>query len=105
MVVSTHRLPESESACVVPPGSASSTECGNSLRTSRLPPNGVAASSFSSISRALPIPLPFTLVGLDAGAFQYRHGALNQALAQVSNGAMLFTRVLSMLHLAQRSGH
>ena len=39
-----------ESAWVVPPGSANSTECGNSLRTSRLPGNGVAASSVSSIS-------------------------------------------------------
>src|SRR6266480_6604187 len=105
MVRSTHRSPNRESACDVPPGSASSTEWGNSLRTSRLPSNGVAASSVSSISRALLTLLPFTLVGVLAGAFQYRHGALNQALPQVSNGAMRLMRVLSLSHLAQLSGH
>src|SRR5215471_15068373 len=104
MVPSTHRSPESESAWVVPPGSASSTECGNSLRTSRLPSNGVAASSVSSISSALRIPRPSTLTGLVIGASQFRHGALNQALPQVSNGATPLIRVLSRLHLAQLSG-
>jgi hypothetical protein len=98
-------LPFSESACVVPPGSASSTECGNSLRMYRLPSNGVAASRVSSISRVPLILLPLTLTGVDAGAGQYRHGALNQALAQVSNGAVRLTRVLSLSHLAQLSGH
>src|SRR5580700_11908226 len=105
MVLSTHRSPNSESACVVPPGSASSTECGNSLRTSRLPSNGVAASSVSSMSRALWIALPLpsepTCTGRWAGAGQYRHGALNQALAQVSNGATRLTAVLSASQTAQ----
>src|SRR5215831_16088283 len=105
MVRSTHMSPNRESACEVPPGSASSTEWGNNLRTSRLPPNGVAASSVSSISRALLTLFPFTLVGVLAGAGQYRQGALNQALPQVSNGAMRLTRVLSLFHLAQLSGH
>src|SRR5690348_18457972 len=105
----TLSAPGGAAACrscpTVQPGSASSTERGNSLRTSRLPSNGVAASSVSSISRALLILLPFTLVGVLAGAFQYRHGALNQALPQVSNGAMRLMRVLSLAHLAQLSGH
>src|SRR5260370_1200446 len=107
MVLSTHRSPKSESACVVPPGSASSTECGNSLRTSRLPSNGVAASNVSSISRALLIPLPLICIGVvaEAGAGQCRHGALNQAFPQVSNGAILLTRWLSLLHTAQLVGH
>ena len=50
---SSHASPKSESAWVVPPGRASRTECGYSLRTSRLPAYGVAASSVSSTSRAL----------------------------------------------------
>src|SRR3984885_4275540 len=109
IVPSTQRLPNSESACVVPPGSASSTECGNSLRTSRLPGNGVAASSVSSMSRALRIALPLppepTRTGRWAGAGQYRQGALNQALPQVSNGAILLTAVLSASQTAQLVGH
>src|ERR1700721_4335602 len=109
IVPSTQRLPNNESACVVPPGSASSTECGNSLRTSRLPGNGVAASSVSSISRALRIALPRPseprTTGRWAGAGQYRQGALNQAWPQVSNGAILFTAVLSLSQTAQLVGH
>src|SRR5580693_8748986 len=107
MVLSTHRSPDSESACVVPPGSASSTEFGNSLRTSRLPSNGVAASSVSSISSAFLIPLPLICIGVcrEAGAGQRRHGALNQALSQVSNGAILLIRSLSRRHTAQLVGH
>ena len=67
--------------------------------------NGVAASSVSSISSALWILLPLMCSGLDAGAGQYRQGALNQALAQVSNGAIRLTLRFSRLHLAQLSGH
>jgi hypothetical protein len=70
MVPSTQRFPKRESACDVPPGSASSTEFGKSLRTSRLPVNGVAASSVSSISRALLMWLPLMWTGCDDGAGQ-----------------------------------
>ena len=87
MVPSTHLSPASESAWLVPPGSAISTECGNSLRTTRLPWNGVAASRVWSISRALRIRVPFTLTGWVEGAGQKMHGALNQAFHHAANGA------------------
>ena len=51
MVSSTHGLPDSDPAWVVPPGSAIRLDPGKRRRTSRLPRNGVAASSVSSISR------------------------------------------------------
>ena len=74
---------------MVPPGSASRTAFGNKERTSRLPANGVAASRVSSISKALATRDPSIRTGVCALAGQYRHGALNQALPQVSNGACL----------------
>jgi hypothetical protein len=87
MVLSTQRSPDSDSACPVPPGSATSTEFGKSLRTARLPAKGVGASSVSSISSALGMPLPFTCTRCDEGAAQKMHGALNQAFHQAANGA------------------
>ena len=85
----------------VPPGTAIRREFGNSVRTSRLPSNGVAASSVSSMSSALCTLLPSTVTGVPAGAGQKRHGALNQALPQVSNGALAKVRQLSRAHVLQ----
>ena len=46
--------------------------------------------SVSSMSSARGPPLPASIVtGVCAAAGQYRHGALNQAFAHVSNGALL----------------
>ncbi len=61
---SSHASPNSDSACDVPPGSASRLEFGYSLRTSRLPVYGVAASSVSSMSRTLATLLPSILTGV-----------------------------------------
>src|SRR4051812_2703991 len=105
MVSSSHRLPYSELACEVPPGSASSAECGYKRRTSRLPSYGVAASSVSSMSSAEATLLPSTFTGVPGEAGQYRHGALNQTLAQVSNGACSYTAQLSLAQRAQLCGH
>src|SRR3954451_24362346 len=105
MRLSTHRSPNSESAWVAPPGSPIRLEFGKSLRTARLPSNGVAASSISSTRRALETPTPVTSTGLRALACQYRHGALNQALPQVRNGALALMRVLSAFHVLQDLGH
>src|SRR5579859_1248414 len=105
MVLSTQRSPDRESACVVPPGSASRTEFGNSVRTSRLPVNGVAASSVSSTSNTLATWPPLIRTGVLGLAGQYRQGALNHALPQVSNGEAAYAVQLSFAHFCQLSGH
>src|SRR5262245_56168002 len=105
MRLSVHSTPESEPEWVVPFTPSMSTEFGNRLRTSRAPPYGVAASLVSLISSALLTRRPSTLTGLSAVAGQYTHGALNQALPQVSNGARAAVRQLSTRHLFQLVGH
>ena len=73
-------------AWVVPPGSAIRLAFGYRLRTYKLPSYGVAASSVSSIISTLLVFVPLMVTGVWAFAGQNRHGALNQALSQVSNG-------------------
>src|SRR3954454_17984294 len=99
-----HSSPKSEPACVVPPTPSTSTERGNRLRTSRLPLNVVAASSVSLISRIGGTVSPETVTGMPLGAGHVRQGALYQALAQVSNGALRCTSQLSAVHLVQLLG-
>ena len=105
MVSSVQATPDSEPACVVPPTPSISDAVGNSLRTLRLPEYGVAASSVSLISSMLLVTLlPLTLTGLAALAGQYEQGPLNQALPQVSNGALAKVRQLSLRILPQLCG-
>jgi hypothetical protein len=105
MAPSTQALPNSDPACVVPPTPSISADRGNRLRTSRLPVNGVAASSVSLISRIGGAFAPVTVTGVPAFAPQVRHGALYQALPQLSNGARRWIRQLSFRHLVQDNGH
>src|SRR6185295_18637344 len=95
----------SELACVVWPTSASRALCGKRRRASRLPSNGVAASSVVPTNSTLWTFEPSTLTGLDALAGQKRHGALYQALSQVMNGARRNVRQLSRSHVLQLCGH
>src|SRR5512143_1639808 len=96
-----HSSPKSEPAWVVPPTPSTRDERGNRLRTSRLPLNGVAASRVSLISRIGATASPETVVGMPGLPAQVRQGALYQALAQVSNGALRCVCQLSAVHLVQ----
>src|SRR5688500_379940 len=100
-----HVVRLNEPECVLPPVPSISDEFGKRLRTSRLPSYGVAASYVSLISSALATLLPSIFTGLPALAPQYRHGALNQALPQVMNGALAWVYQLSTRHLFQLLGH
>jgi hypothetical protein len=75
------------------------------LRTSRLPLNGVAASRVSLISSTGATVSPETVTGMPLRAGQVRQGALYQALAHVSKGALRCTSQLSEAHLLQLWGH
>src|SRR5690349_11624168 len=90
---------------MVPPTPSTRTDRGNRRRTSRLPENGVAASSVSLISRTGGALAPSTVTGVPALAPQFRHGALYQAFGQVSNGALRCTRSLSAFQVAHERGH
>src|SRR5689334_9412076 len=102
----THALPaKNPTEWLVPPGSASRLEWGNSLRTSRLPSNGVAASSVSLMSSALATRWPLTRTGLFAGTGQDWQGALYHVLSQVRNGAFWTVASASRCQRAQVLGH
>jgi len=88
IVLSTQAMPFGEPEWVVPPTPSTSAEFGNSPRSVRLPMYGVAASSVSPISRMPGACPPSTFTGVPDLAGQSRHGALNQALPQVRNGAL-----------------
>src|ERR1700750_2766489 len=105
MVSSVHATPESEPAWVVPPTPSTSTDFPNTRRASSAPVYGVAASRVSLISRIGGAPAPVIATGPRAGAFQVWHGALYQALPQVSNGAVRDTHWLSASTLLNGCGH
>src|SRR4051794_22745491 len=98
-------MPLSEPAWVVPPTPSMRADRGNSLRTSIAPGYGVAASLVSLISRIGGAALPLIFTGVETLPLQKMQGALNQALAQVSNGYLAYSRQLSRCHLFQFFGH
>src|SRR4051794_9353409 len=105
MASSVHATPESEPACVVPPTPSTSADFPNTLRASSAPEYGVAASSVSLISSTGGAAAPEITTGGRAGARHVWHGALYQALPQVSNGAVPATRTLSASTRANGCGH
>src|SRR6476620_3321282 len=106
IALSVHETPDSEPACVVPPTPSISDADGKRLRTSRLPVNGVAPSSVSSIiSTGTCTCRPMTCTGVDCLARQVRQGALNHALPQVRNGASAAIASLSRRQVSRLLGH
>src|SRR6478735_10681480 len=105
MVSSVHVAPDSEPAWVVPPTPSTRAEWPNSRRASKAPGYGVAASRVSLISKIGGAAAPEIATGVRAGAFQVWHGALYQALPQVSNGAVRATRSFSASTLPTGCGH
>ncbi len=90
---------------MIPPTTETRLAVGNRRRTSRLPLNGVAASRVPPASRIGGAPAPSTATGVPGLAGQLRQGALNQALAQVSNGALALVAQLSRRHVWNDCGH